>query len=76
MTAPKQAGHYGDSGLRRNPKVGEPVRFRQSPDVLGRIVEEKLDSNGALIWRVQWHLGPARESWHPAEGLLLAGDVQ
>jgi len=66
---------YGDAGVHRNPEVGAPVRFRQSPDVLGRIVEQKLDSNGALIWLVKWHSGPVAESWHPAEGLLVAEDI-
>lgn len=66
---------YGDAGVHRNPTVGSPVRMRQSPDVLGRVVEEKLDTNGAYIWRVEWHEGPLRESWHPAEGLVVAEDV-
>jgi hypothetical protein len=66
---------YGDAGVQRNPSVGLPVRMRQSPDVLGRIVEEKRDTTGALIWRVEWHSGPVRDSWHPAEGLIVAEDV-
>lgn len=66
---------YGDAGVKRNPKVGAPVRMRQSPDVLGKIVEAKRDSTGATIWRVQWHSGPLHESWHPAEGLIVAEDI-
>ena len=66
---------YGDAGVHRNPKVGAPVRFRQSPDVLGRVVEERLDVSGRYIWRVEWQTGPVKDSWHPAEGLLVAEDI-
>lgn len=66
---------YGDAGVRRNPRVGDPVRFRQAPDVLGRVVEEKTDVTGGQIFRVEWIGALPSSSWHPAEGLLVAEDI-
>lgn len=63
---------YGDPGLKRNPTVGSPVRLRQN-GVAGRIVEEKLASHGAYIWRVVCEDG--YEAWFPAEGLMPNEDV-
>lgn len=60
---------FGDAGIHRNPRVGERVRFRQSPDVIGIVNAEKRDTSGGMIFHVLWSSGPVRESWHPAEGL-------
>ncbi len=56
---------FGEAGIGRNPHVGEMVRFRQSPDVRGRITAERIDTSGRLVWRVEWESGPVDVSSHP-----------
>lgn len=67
MSASKTALFYGDAGLSRNPQVGSPVRLRQNNQP-GKVLEQKLDTSGAYLWRVKCDDG--YEAWFPAEGLL------
>jgi hypothetical protein len=64
---------YGICGNRRVPYVGLPVRLVATPEVRGRIVQERT-FEGVTTWKVE-HNGPDSPAWYPENALMPDGEL-